>query len=275
MKPDTSKTLPAAGVAGCAARRIGVEVLLDYQVSASADILLRIGVGQAPGQTVETHGYESEMPLTIRDAPSSLAWASADQGFRCAYRAEVTIDRSRAEFSTLAATPVQTLPDDIICYLTASRYCPSDEFGRFAANEFAGTVGGARIVAIREYVATHLEYVAGTSNAHTTALDTFVARAGVCRDFAHLVITLARASSIPARIASVYAPQVTPQDFHAVAEVYLDGAWHFVDATGMAEPDQIAKICDGRDAADVAFLTSFGGAATMIEQTVSVTELKG
>ncbi|MNC87715.1 Transglutaminase-like superfamily protein [compost metagenome] len=82
-----------------------------------------------------------------------------------------------------------------------------------------------------------------------------------------MLITLARASAIPARYCSVYAPGVDPPDFHAVAEVFLadptvpgGGAWHIVDATGMADPAHTVKIGVGRDAADVSFMTVFGEA---------------
>jgi transglutaminase-like putative cysteine protease len=92
-------------------------------------------------------------------------------------------------------------------------------------------------------------------------MDAYVTREGVCRDFAHVLVALARASTIPARFVSVYAPDVVPQDFHAVAEVFLGGAWHLVDATGMAEAADMAKIGVGRDAADVSFLTSYGQAS--------------
>jgi transglutaminase-like putative cysteine protease len=83
------------------------------------------------------------------------------------------------------------------------------------------------------------------------------------------MITLARAADIPARIASVYAPGVSPPDFHAVAEVFLGGAWHLVDPTGMASARDIAIIGIGRDIGDVAFLTAFGG-LEMRGQSVSV-----
>jgi transglutaminase-like putative cysteine protease len=98
----------------------------------------------------------------------------------------------------------------------------------------------------------------------------------VCRDYAHVLIVLARAAAIPARYVSGYAPQVDPQDFHAVAEVFLGdskgpgGSWHLVDATGMARAGEIAKIGIGRDAADVSFLTSFG-TIEMVTQEVEVT----
>ena len=111
----------------------------------------------------------------------------------------------------------------------------------------------------------------GSSQLETTALDTFVRREGVCRDYAHLLITLARAAAIPARFASVYAIGVDPPDFHAVAEVFLGGEWHLVDATGMASEGEMAKIGIGRDAADVAFLSAFGR-CEMIEQKVDVRE---
>jgi transglutaminase-like putative cysteine protease len=122
---------------------------------------------------------------------------------------------------------------------------------------------------MRDWVAAHLSYEPGASNAETTAVDTFLDRKGVCRDYAHLMIALARAADIPARIASVYAPGVNPPDFHAVAEVFLGGAWHLVDATGMGAAHDMAIIGIGRDIGDVAFLTAFGP-FEMNSQTVSV-----
>jgi transglutaminase-like putative cysteine protease len=111
--------------------------------------------------------------------------------------------------------------------------------------------------------------VPGSSSGDTTALETFVKRQGVCRDYAHVVTTLVRASGIPARVAAVYALGVEPQDFHAVAEVFLGGEWHLVDATGMAREGNMAKIGIGRDAADVAFLTAYGP-VRMTSQSVYV-----
>ena len=160
-------------------------------------------------------------------------------------------------------------------YLFGSRYCPVIAFSRLVDDEFPGTEGGARVAAIRDFIGGRFTYLAGSSDSETDAMATFIQREGVCRDYAHVLISLARASNIPARFASVYAPDVDPPDFHAVAEVFLadgngSGAWHPVDATGMAEAGEIARIGVGRDAADVSFLTVFG-VAEMIRQTVSVT----
>ncbi len=88
-----------------------------------------------------------------------------------------------------------------------------------------------------------------------------------------MLIALARAAAIPARFVSAYAPNVKPQDFHAVAEVYLDGAWHLVDPTGMARADEVVRIGVGLDAAEVSFLSSFGP-MTLFSQTVGVTVAK-
>ena len=143
-------------------------------------------------------------------------------------------------------------------YLNESRYCPSNQFHDFVAAEFGSVAGGAKVAAMRDWIAGHVSYVPGSSDGDTTAADTFHAREGICRDYAHLMIALARAADIPARMASVYALGVTPPDFHAVVEVFLDGEWHLVDATGMASAGEIAKIGIGRDAADVSFLTSYG-----------------
>ena len=126
--------------------------------------------------------------------------------------------------------------------------------------------------AIRDWIARHFTYEPGTSTATTTALDSFIERRGICRDYAHVLITLARASTIPARYVSCYAPGVTPPDFHAVVELWLGGAWRLVDPTGMAHPDEIARVCVGRDATDIAFMTIFGS-AWLQQQRVTVTRL--
>jgi transglutaminase-like putative cysteine protease len=96
-----------------------------------------------------------------------------------------------------------------------------------------------------------------------------VDRAGVCRDFTHLVIGLCRAANIPARAVSAYAWRLEPPDLHAIAEVYLGGRWRLIDATGLAPIDGLVRVATGRDAADIAFMTIFGR-ASLIEQSFSI-----
>lgn len=93
--------------------------------------------------------------------------------------------------------------------------------------------------------------------------------AGVCRDYTHLVTALLRALDTPARLVAVYAPGCDPMDFHAVAEVAVDGRWQVVDATCLAPLQSLLRISTGRDAADTAFLTNFGGGLVLESSVVT------
>ena len=112
---------------------------------------------------------------------------------------------------------------------------------------------------MREHVATGLAYAPGTTSGTDSAVTVLGAGRGVCRDFTHAVIALLRAMDVPARYTACYAPGLRPMDFHAVAEAYVDGAWHVVDATGLSDRSNLVRIASGRDAADCAFLSSYGG----------------
>ena len=210
--------------------------------------------------------------VDAHDQIGERIWLRVEGPLIVDYRATIQIDRILTDCLHLPAVPTHQLPGETVQYLLPSRYCPSDMFQTFVDAEFGHLQGGDRVIALRDWVHDHFSYVPGSSDSATTALDTFVKRQGICRDYAHVLITLVRASGIPARIASVYALGVEPQDFHAVAEVFLGGEWHLVDATGMAKEAAMAKIGIGRDAADVAFLTAYGQ-ATMNSQVVEVEPL--
>lgn len=147
------------------------------------------------------------------------------------------------------------LPLEEIIYQRPSRYADSDRMGAVAHEEFAGLTGKPLVDAVTSWVGQQLAYVSGSSRPTDGAVDTFLARRGVCRDFAHLVIALLRAKGMTARLVSVYAPGLSPMDFHAVAEVLLDGHWYVVDSTTLAPRPTMLRICTGRDASDTAFLT--------------------
>ena len=164
------------------------------------------------------------------------------------------------------------LPGEVLPFLLPSRFCPSDKFMRFAQREFGSAGDGvARIMAILEWIYRNVDYVVGVSNAETTAERTFVDRAGVCRDFTHLGITLARALGIPARAVSAYALQLDPPDFHAIFEVYLENGWWLIDPTRLAPIEGIVRIGSGRDASDIAFLTS-DKQCQVVSQTIRVSK---
>ncbi len=151
-----------------------------------------------------------------------------------------------------------------------SRYCPSDLLEAFADVELGVPVDPtARGRVIGDWVFSRLRYEPGSSGPFDTAVDTLLAGQGVCRDFAHLTMALCRAAGVPARLVSVYAPGVTPMDFHAVAEVATGDRWEIVDATRMAPRQSLVRIATGRDAGDTAFSTTLDGSAELLTSTVT------
>jgi transglutaminase-like putative cysteine protease len=155
---------------------------------------------------------------------------------------------------------VTGVPDDVLRYLMPSRYCESDVMSRAAQQLFGQLPPGiGRVRAIESWIHESIGYLPGFSNSTTTAQEVFVQRAGVCRDFAHLGITMCRALNIPARLVVGYVHfEEPPQDFHAVFEAWLDGRWVIFDPTRMAPIDRLVRVGTGRDAKDVAFATIFG-----------------
>lgn len=245
--------------------RLSIDVVLDYAVAHPCDVLLQIEAAAMPDQLLESQRLIVESPEPVRAVPGDhgigqRCWARAAGAFRARYEAIVRIDRPVADLATLRATPARDLPGDVVAYLLPSRYCEADRFENFVHGSFAGLGGGALVAALRDWVGEALSYRSGMTSGQTTALMTFAERQGVCRDYAHLLTALARAGGVPARCVSAYAPGVDPPDFHAVCELWLDGDWHLVDATGMARADELVRVVVGRDATDIAFMTVFGGA---------------
>lgn len=163
--------------------------------------------------------------------------------------------------------PVEDL--DLVEYLRPSRYIDSDRLLDFARDEFADASGLDLLAEVTSWVGRHVRFLPGGSLFTDGATDTLLKRRGVCRDFAHLTIALLRARDMPARMASVYAPGLEPMDFHAVAEAYVDGAWHVVDATGMAPRGTMVRIATGRDATDTAFCSTYGGSTFLRWMTIT------
>ncbi len=242
---------------------ISIYCELAYDFARPTDVLMQLEAAQLPEQRIVKAALglspvQHFARVPGHDEVGERIWLRVERELIVDYSAEIEVQRGTDRFAGLPDTPPRLLPGEVVDYLMPSRFCQSDLFEPFVEGEFGGLTGGARIMAIRDWIAGAFTYAPGSTTAHTSAADSFLARRGVCRDYAHVLVTLARASSIPARYVSVYAPDVAPPDFHAVAEVFLDGGWHLVDATGMAGPADIAKIGVGRDAADIAFLSTFG-----------------
>jgi transglutaminase-like putative cysteine protease len=161
--------------------------------------------------------------------------------------------------------PVEELPDDVLVYLLGSRYCDTDMLGDIAWARFGEiTPGWPRVKAICDFVHEHITFDYQSANSQRSALGGFRDQVGVCRDFAHLAITLCRCMNIPARYCTGYLgdigvpPVRSPMDFSAWFEAYLDGRWYTFDARHNVPRIGRVLMATGRDATDVALSTSYG-----------------
>ena len=162
--------------------------------------------------------------------------------------------------------PIEELPDDTLVYTLPSRFCLSDVLADTAWNLFGAIQPGwARVQAINDWVHDNIRFQYGTSTSLTTSADVYEQRVGVCRDFAHLAVTFCRALNIPARYVFGYLPDIGvtppdhPMDFCAWTEVFLDGRWWTFDPRNNARRIGRVLIGRGRDALDVAMVTTYGG----------------
>jgi transglutaminase-like putative cysteine protease len=166
--------------------------------------------------------------------------------------------------------PGELTEADRIRYTRPSRYADSDRLIGFAKKQFgSGSTGNDLLLDVASWVGSRLSYVAGSSGPKDGASDTLMAGAGVCRDFAHLTIAMLRAMDTPARLVAVYAPGCDPMDFHAVTEAAVEGEWRVVDPTLLAPRQSLLRISTGRDAADTAWLTNFGGGLVLESSAVT------
>jgi transglutaminase-like putative cysteine protease len=161
-------------------------------------------------------------------------------------------------------SPVEDLPSETLLYLTPSRYCESDELVDFAWQQFGHLqTGWPRVQAISDFVHEHITFGYKFGRPTKTAHDAFREKSGVCRDFAHLMVTLCRAMNIPARYVSGYLGDISVPasglgDFSGWTEIYLGGRWYTFDARHNIPRLGRILMVRGRDAADVAMITSFG-----------------
>ncbi|MBA2392950.1 MAG: transglutaminase family protein [Ktedonobacteraceae bacterium] len=162
--------------------------------------------------------------------------------------------------------PVELLPDDVLLYTLPSRFCLSDVLSDTAWQLFGMTPPGwARVQAICDWVHNNIRFQYGSSTPLTTSVDIYEQRVGVCRDFTHLAVTFCRALNIPTRYVFGYLPDINvpppadPMDFCAWMEVYLDGRWWTFDPRNNEARVGRVLIGRGRDALDVAMVTTYGG----------------
>jgi hypothetical protein len=244
-----------------------VAAQIDVQVTAASTLEFQIAVARLPGLEVSesltiTLDGKPLQPREIIGAHDTRIHAiDVGEGL-------VSLSYQATVFGEADPAPVRDI--DVITYLRPSRYAEADKFFGFAATEFGQYTDSATLLEkVAAWVGARLDYVPGSSDPIDGAADTLLAGAGVCRDYAHLVIALLRAVNVPARLVAVYAPGCDPMDFHAVAEALVEGEWRVVDATCLAPRQSMVRIATGRDAADTAFLDNHKGSITLNNMMVT------
>lgn len=243
-------------------RTASTHIVLHAQ--APARLLLSVAVADTTHVTETMVVRQDEVELPFREL--------VDHHGTRLHIAEVTSGLITVTYNATitGSTPPPPVDEtDLILYSRQSRYCESDQLGNVARSQFSGLAGIELVNSVRDWVNQQLSYIPGTSRSSDGALHTLISRNGVCRDFAHLNIALLRALDVPARLVSTYAPGVSPADFHAVTEAFIDGSWHVFDSTGRAPRQSLMRIATGRDAADTAWLSVVGGQVNFGSLTVT------
>ncbi|TWT91166.1 transglutaminase-like domain-containing protein [Neorhodopirellula pilleata] len=254
--------------------QIQIGSTLTYDVKQPTIFLLKIAAAWTQHQMVNNERMTFDPPLNVEQCQIGpdgnrlhrVVVEPCQLSISYEATADLTPDIDRPR-EVGESQPAQ-MPPEVLTYMNPSRYCESDVLARFAYEEFGSLKPGhSRAQAICDWVFDHLEYTPGSTTSTTTASDVLLQRTGVCRDYAHLAISLCRGVGIPARYVSGYAVDLQPPDYHGFMEAFLDGQWYLFDPTRLASTLGLVRIGVGRDAADVAFCT-LTGSATLLEKNV-------
>lgn len=261
--------------AACALRHVGCT--LTFEVPGDAVLALQVAPATTAGELLA-----EQLEVTINDQSVSapVAERAVDGNGRIhlvrsgagtlavSYAATLRAPGPPAPEAAPASGDEAGFDTESIVALRQSRYCPSDAMTGFASAELAYLEREPDLArGVASWVFERLAR-ADSSDPLDTAVDTLLSGAGVCRDFAHLTISLCRALGVPARFVSVYAPGLSPMEFHAVVEARRDGRWEVLDPTRLAPRLSLVRIGTGRDAADAAFVTTLRGEAELVSSEV-------
>jgi transglutaminase-like putative cysteine protease len=258
--------------------RLAAKCEMSLEVEEPAPLVAMLRPRSGEGQWVVRESYEIEpfVPVTeYTDVYGNLCQrlVPGKGKFRIGVMAEVETADQIAVAPSAPLTPLPELPADVLQFLLPSRYCPSDKLGDKARTVVGDARPGyAQVEAIRNFIHTRIEYKYGVSNSSTDAAETLEAKAGVCRDFSHIGISLCRALLIPARMTVGFLHELEPMDMHAWFEAFVGGRWYTFDATQEAPRGGRIAVAYGRDAADVALFNEYGPVQVK-NMSVSVTKL--
>ncbi len=262
--------------------RLELSIQLGYDIGkGGCDFIFNVQAARTPRQTLVNESLQLSQNVAVTEfvdpaTQSRLLRLHAEPGdFTLNYTAVLDLHHYRSRADALPACGPLELPGEVLPYLNPSRYCQSDRLLATADREFGHVPAGyMRAQAICDWVGRHVTFESNSSTGATSAIDTLVERVGVCRDFAHLMIALCRATGLPARMASGIDygadPILGPQDFHAYVEVFVGQRWYMFDPSGTAIPMGFVRFGTGRDAGDIAFATMYGY-VNSLQPVISIT----
>ena len=253
--------------------RLAYSVELNYDVQGPAEFLLHVHAASTPRQTVveEKFDVSPDAEITLKADPDNnnriVSFHAAPGNLTARYNTVVDIHHRVVDPVDVIAEGPAALPAPTLRYMYASRYCQADLVQQHAWDTFGHLPRGyAQVRSVRDWVQKSLRFQIGVSSPSTSVIDTLRDGVGICRDFAHTMITYCRALNYPARFVTGVDygadPTLGPPDFHAYVEVYLGGAWYLFDPTGISPITGLLRIGTGRDAADASFATIFGPVRT-------------
>jgi transglutaminase-like putative cysteine protease len=254
--------------------RIDVGCEMTYEVRQQTVFLFQIASASTAHQQIRSENLVFNPQLNVETFSAGAEGNRLHRvivepcELKVSYQAALDMNPETDSPIEVAETIMAEMPPNVLTYLNPSRYCESDLLARFAFEEFGHLYRGySRVQAICNWVCDHLDYTPGSTNSTTTAADVLLQRTGVCRDYAHLAITLCRGLGIPARYVAGYAVNLQPPDFHGFMEAFLDGQWYLFDPTRLSLVSGLVRIGAGRDAADVSFAT-LNGNARLVDKSV-------
>jgi len=245
---------------------------LSVHPSRIGDLLTWDRIQFAPAIPVNTYHDSFGNFCHVIRAPAGLLTMSAD------FLAQ---DHGKPDDAAPAAKQheLEDLPVNVLIYLLGSRYCETDRLSNTAWSLFGKTPKGWPLVqAICDYVHDRIAFSYPHASPTKTAFDVHTEKRGVCRDYAHLAIALCRCMNVPARYCTGYLGDIgvpidpSPMDFSAWFEVYLGDRWYTFDARHNTPRIGRILMARGRDATDVAIVTSFGP-CTMVSFKVITDEV--
>lgn len=247
--------------------RFKVSSFLSYEVFSTTTFIFNIQVANSATQLIISESltvipeikYEE---FVLQNSATRFIKMEVEKGtnFSISYEAEVDVLHELiTDEKLLGSIPIIDLDNEVLPFISPSRYCESDKLLDFAHEQFGHLPNEfTKIKAINEWVFKSIAYKAGTSDSSRSANDVLALKEGVCKDFAHLAIALCRALDIPARYFTGYAYALDPPDFHACFEAYVGGKWLFFDPTQLSISNGLVKIANAKDASEVAVASFFG-----------------